>query len=59
MRSRTQKEKKMTQYQSKNVTVLRDAKQGDANFVAGQDQILIKLDDNSQRVVRRNEVAQT
>jgi hypothetical protein len=49
----------MAKYQSKNVTVLRDAKQGDAGFVAGSDQILIKLEDGSQKVVSRRDVVES
>jgi len=61
----------MATYQNKSVTVLRDARQGDAGFDASKtsenqsnqpnqpnqsNQVLIKLTDGTQKVVNRSEV---
>lgn len=45
-------------YQGKTVTVVRDARSGDSGFdnTNPSDQLLIKLEDGSQRVVKRTEV---
>lgn len=44
------------QYQGKEVKNVRDAKQGDQGFQQGQDQVVITLDDGTEKTVRRNEV---
>ena len=50
----------MPQYQGKNVTVVRDAKQGDQGFDASKGaQSLIKLEDGAQKVVLKSEVKTT
>jgi len=52
----------MATYQNKAVTVLRDARQGDAGFDASKatdspsNQVLIKLNDGTQKIVLRSEV---
>lgn len=44
------------QYQGKPVTVVRDAQQGDQGFDQSQDQVLIRLDNGTEKVVQRGEV---
>jgi hypothetical protein len=44
------------QYQGKNVRSVRDAKQGDKDFQEGGDQVVITLDDGSEKTVKRHEV---
>lgn len=44
------------QYQGKTVRTIRDAKQGDPGFVANTDQVVITLDDGSEKTVKRSEV---
>jgi len=44
------------QYQGKPVRQMRDAKQGDQGFQQGQDQVVITLDDGTQKTVKRSEV---
>lgn len=46
------------QYQGKPVRSLREAKQGDPNFQQGQDQVVITLDDGTEKTVKRSEVTQ-
>lgn len=47
------------QYQGKNVRTVRDAKDGDKDFKAGQDQVVITLDDGTEKTVKRSEVTKT
>jgi hypothetical protein len=42
-------------YQGKNVEV-RDAHKGDPGFVDGTDQVVITLEDGTQKTVKRSEV---
>lgn len=53
----------MTKYQGKTATVIRDARQGDAGFTSNQsppnDQVLIKLDNGTEKVVLRSDVITT
>jgi len=44
------------QYQGKPVKSVRDAKQGDAGFQQGQDQVVITLEDGTQKTVKRSEL---
>jgi hypothetical protein len=44
-----------TQYQGKNVHV-RDAREGDPGFVKGTDQVVVTLDDGTEKTVKRSEV---
>ena len=46
------------QYQGKAVRSQREAKQGDPGFSQGQDQIVITLEDGTEKVVRRSELQQ-
>ena len=47
-------------YQGKNVTTLRPARQGDHGFDANKrDQILIRHEDNTEKVVERSEVTES
>lgn len=59
--TRVEREAAMAQnqkYQGKNVRNVRDAKQGDAGFQEGQDQVVVTMDDGTEKVVKRNEVTQ-
>lgn len=47
------------QYQGKNVDIVRVAQEGDAGWVKGTDQVVIKLDDGSEKTVKRSEVSKT
>ena len=47
----------MHQFQGANVSVLREARQGDSGFRPGRDQVLIRLGDGTEQVVDRSEVA--
>jgi hypothetical protein len=42
-------------YQGKNVRV-RDAREGDPGFVKGTDQVVVTLDDGTEKTVKRSEV---
>lgn len=44
------------QYQGKNVQSMRDAKQGDSGFQQGQDQVVVTMEDGSEKTVKRSEV---
>lgn len=45
------------QYQGNTVTVTRNAKQGDPNFIAGQDQVIVhNAADNSDKTALRSDV---
>lgn len=44
------------QYQGKNVRNLRDAQRGDQGFQDGQDQVVVTLDDGTEKTVKRSEV---
>lgn len=46
------------QYQGKNVRSVRDAKEGDAGFTKGQDQVVVTLDDGTEKIVKRTDVTQ-
>jgi hypothetical protein len=43
------------QYQGKNVQV-RDARNGDPGFQQGGDQVVVTLDDGTEKTVKRSEV---
>lgn len=43
-------------YQNKTVSIVREAKEGDAGFDANKDQSLIRHEDGSQTVVLTSEV---
>ncbi len=45
------------QYQGKNVKTIRNARQGDQDYQDGQDQVVVTLDDGTQKTVRRSEVS--
>ncbi len=45
-----------TKYQGKDVTVLRDAKQGDKGFDQNKDQVWVRNLDGTENVAPRNEV---
>jgi hypothetical protein len=44
------------QYQGKNVRSLRDAREGDQGFVKDGDQVVITMDDGTEKTVKRREV---
>lgn len=44
------------QYQGKNVRSVRDAKQGDKDFHEGGDQVVITMEDGTEKTVKRSEV---
>jgi hypothetical protein len=44
------------QYQGKNVRNVREARDGDDGFVKGTDQVVVTLDDGTEKTVRRSEV---
>lgn len=46
-------------FEGKLVKKLRDAKAGDPNFMADTDQVVVTLDDSTERTVRRNELTET
>lgn len=46
----------MPQYQGKNVRSQREARSGDPGFQQGQDQIVVTLEDGSEKVIRRSEL---
>jgi hypothetical protein len=45
------------QYQGKNIRGQRPARDGDPGFQQGSDQVVITLDDGSEKTVKRSEVA--
>jgi hypothetical protein len=55
----TQQQHPEHQYQGRNVRNLRDAQQGDKGFQEGTDQVVITLDDGTEKVVKRSEVTST
>lgn len=46
------------QYQGKNVRNVRDARAGDAGFQQGGDQVVVTLDDGTEKVVKRTDVTE-
>lgn len=48
-----------TTYQGKPVTIIRPARKGDDGFNDTKDQVLVKLDDGTSRVILRAEVKTT
>lgn len=46
----------MQQYQGKNVNKMRDAKDGDPGYVKGTDQIVITLEDGTEKTIKRSEL---
>ncbi|HMJ29328.1 MAG TPA: hypothetical protein VK512_11485 [Xanthobacteraceae bacterium] len=44
------------QYQGKNIRNMRDAQKGDQGFADGQDQVVVTLEDGTEKVVKRSEV---
>lgn len=46
----------MSKYQGKDVTVLRDAKQGDHGFDQNKDQVWVRNADGTENVAPRTEV---
>jgi hypothetical protein len=44
------------QYQGKNIRSQRPARDGDPGFQQGADQVVITLDDGSEKTVKRSEV---
>jgi hypothetical protein len=44
------------QYQGKNVRNVRDAQKSDQGFQEGQDQVVVTLDDGTEKTVKRSEV---
>ena len=47
----------MTQtYQGKTVRTVRDAKEGDPGYVKGTDQVVVTLDDGTEKTCKRSEV---
>jgi hypothetical protein len=46
------------QFQGKPVSNVRDARQGDQGFQQGGDQVVITLQDGTQKTVKRSEVTQ-
>jgi hypothetical protein len=46
------------QYQGKNVRNVRDARQGDKGFVENTDQVVVTLDDGTEKTVKRGEVTE-
>lgn len=54
---RPQGDPTMPQYQGKDVTVTRPARQGDKGFIAAAgEQVLVRLEDGSEKVVPKDEV---
>jgi hypothetical protein len=47
---------KARQYQGKNVRSVRDARKGDQSFQEGQDQVVVTMDDGTEKTVKRSEV---
>lgn len=43
-------------YQGKSVRNVRDAQKGDQGFQEGQDQVVVTLDDGTEKTVKRSEV---
>lgn len=52
------KESTMQQFQGKNVKTMRDAKDGDPGYVKGTDQIVITLEDGTEKTVKRKELTE-
>jgi len=46
----------MSKYQGKDVTILRDAKQGDAGYDSNKDHVWVRNTDGSENVAPRSEV---
>lgn len=46
-------------YQGQSVEIVRPARQGDKNFNASAEQVIIKLSDGSEKTVAKNEVTET
>lgn len=44
------------QYQGQDVTVVRDAKQGDPNFDQQKDQVIVRLANGTEKTVARSDV---
>jgi hypothetical protein len=44
------------QYQGKDIRSVRDARQGDPGYVKDTDQVVIVLDDGTEKTVKRREV---
>jgi hypothetical protein len=44
------------QYQGKNIRTVRDAHEGDPGFQKGTDQVVVTLDDGTEKTVKRSEV---
>ncbi len=44
------------QYQGRPVRQVRDAKQGDPGFQQGQDQVVVTLDDGTEKTCKRSEL---
>ena len=44
------------QYQGKTISTLRDAHDGDPEFQKGADQVVITLEDGSEKTVKRRDV---
>jgi hypothetical protein len=47
------------QYQGKNVRSVRDARAGDKGFVEHTDQVVVTLDDGTEKTVKRSEVTES
>jgi hypothetical protein len=43
-------------YQGKPVRNVRDAREGDKEFKEGQDQVVVTMDDGTEKTVKRSEV---
>lgn len=43
-------------YQGKNVRSTREAREGDAGFVKNTDQVVVTLDDGTEKTAKRSEV---
>lgn len=46
------------QWNGKNIRNQREARQGDQGFQEGQDQVVVTLDDGTEKTVRRSEIQQ-
>jgi hypothetical protein len=44
------------QYQGKNIRTVRDAREGDPGFAKGTDQVVVTLEDGTEKTVKRSEV---
>lgn len=54
--SASAKEIVMKTYQGKNVTVVRDARAGDPDYAKGSDQVIVRLEDGTEKTVARADV---